>query len=119
MRSLNGDKIEFEPVLTDLTHQRSCPMLNPMSDDFCTCGLEWRIRLRTEMEMHNAWRKRAEEAEEALAGAASVGAGEAEIRLDEARWWNSLYVGPNCLSWFDQRGVRMAELTARALGATK
>lgn len=67
MRSLNGDKIEFEPVLTDLTHQRSCPMLNPMSDDFCTCGLEWRIRLRTEMEMHNAWRKRAEEAEQALA----------------------------------------------------
>ena len=55
---------------------------------------------------------------EALAGAASVGASEAEIRLDEAMWWNSLYVGPNCLSWFDQRGVRMAELTARALGAT-
>ena len=38
-------------------------MLNPMSEEFCTCGLEWRIRLRTEMEMHNAWRKRAEEAE--------------------------------------------------------
>ena len=52
---------------SDLTHTRSCPMLNPMSDDFCTCGLEWHIRLRTEMEMHNAWRKRAEEAESALA----------------------------------------------------
>ena len=29
----------------------------------CTCGLEWRIRLQTEQEMHAAWRKRAEEAE--------------------------------------------------------
>jgi hypothetical protein len=60
---------EFEPLLTDLTHTRSCPELTPGSDDYCTCGLVWRVRLRTEMEMHNAWRKRAEEAESALAAA--------------------------------------------------
>lgn len=33
----------------------------------CTCHLEWRIKFSTEREMHNAWRKRAEEAEAALA----------------------------------------------------
>ena len=33
----------------------------------CTCGLTWRIQLRTEQEMHAAWRKRAEEAEKELA----------------------------------------------------
>jgi hypothetical protein len=32
----------------------------------CTCHLEWRIKYATEREMHNAWRKRAEEAEAAL-----------------------------------------------------
>jgi hypothetical protein len=46
-------------------HTRSCPQLGG-SDDACTCGLEWRIKLRTEQEMHAAWRKRAEEAERAL-----------------------------------------------------
>jgi hypothetical protein len=54
---------EFEPLLEDLTHTRSCPALTPGNDGDCTCGLKWRIRLRTEIEMHNAWRKRAEEAE--------------------------------------------------------
>lgn len=49
-----------------LTHTRSCPALTPGEDD-CTCGLRWRIYLQTEQEMHNAWRKRAEEAESALA----------------------------------------------------
>lgn len=29
----------------------------------CTCSLRWREMVRTEREMHNAWRKRAEEAE--------------------------------------------------------
>lgn len=41
-------------------------MLTPNSDAYCTCGLRWRIALRTEQEMHKAWRKRAEEAEAAL-----------------------------------------------------
>jgi hypothetical protein len=48
-----------------LEHTRSCPALTPMSDDDCTCGLVWRIKLQTEVKMHNAWRKRAEEAETA------------------------------------------------------
>jgi hypothetical protein len=48
--------------LEDLTHTRSCPALTPGEDD-CTCGLNWRIRLRTEMELRNAWEKRAYEAE--------------------------------------------------------
>lgn len=43
-------------------HTRSCPSLGN-GDARCTCGLEWRIKLRTEQEMHAAWRKRAEEAE--------------------------------------------------------
>lgn len=38
-------------------------------DAECTCGLEWRIQLQTEQEMHNAWRKRAEEAEKELSEA--------------------------------------------------
>lgn len=29
----------------------------------CTCSLRWREMVRTEREMHAAWRKRAEEAE--------------------------------------------------------
>ena len=49
-----------------LAHGRNCAALNPMSESDCTCGLEWRIRLQTEQEMHNAWRKRAEEAEAIL-----------------------------------------------------
>lgn len=35
-------------------------------DSECLCGLGWRIELQTEREMHNAWRKRAEEAETKL-----------------------------------------------------
>jgi len=49
-----------------LTHGMNCAALNPMSESDCTCGLEWRIELQTEQEMHNAWRKRAEEAEAIL-----------------------------------------------------
>jgi hypothetical protein len=46
-----------------LQHTRSCPALTPGNYEECTCGLRWRIELQTEREMHNAWRKRAEEAE--------------------------------------------------------
>jgi hypothetical protein len=49
-----------------IEHERNCPQRNPMSDDACTCGLEWRIKLGTEQVMHAAWRKRAEEAEKEL-----------------------------------------------------
>ena len=54
------------PSLEPMTHTRSCPALVP-GDDNCTCGLRWRVALATEQEMHAAWRKRAEEAETALA----------------------------------------------------
>ena len=54
----------FEELLRGkLGHTRSCPALTPGDDEDCTCGLIWRVRLQTEMTMHNAWRKRAEEAE--------------------------------------------------------
>lgn len=43
-----------------LEHTRSCQHWN---DDGCTCALEIRIAARNWMELHNAWRKRAEEAE--------------------------------------------------------
>jgi hypothetical protein len=56
----------FEPLLEDLMHTRSCPSLIPGHEEDCTCGLVWRIRLRTEMEMRNAWEKRAYEAEARL-----------------------------------------------------
>lgn len=46
-----------------MDHGRNCPALGAIGDDGCTCGLRYRIELQTEREMHNAWRKRAEEAE--------------------------------------------------------
>lgn len=45
-----------------LAHAMNCGGYAGWDED-CTCGLEWRIALRTEQEMHRAWRKRAEEAE--------------------------------------------------------
>jgi predicted RNase H-like nuclease (RuvC/YqgF family) len=36
---------------------------NQQGEDDCTCGLKWRDMLGTEQTMHQAWRKRAEEAE--------------------------------------------------------
>lgn len=45
------------------THTRSCPALIPNRWEDCTCGLRFRIQFRTEQEMHNAWRKRATDAE--------------------------------------------------------
>ena len=57
-----------------LQHGMNCPGNAPEYYDGneCTCGLKWRIQLQTEREMHNAWRKRAEEAERALAANASA-----------------------------------------------
>lgn len=49
----------------DLYHGRNCAALSVHADDAdCTCGLVWRKHLQTEQEMHNAWRKRAEEVEQ-------------------------------------------------------
>lgn len=57
--------VDQQPVVLPL-HTRSCSAAWRNSEE-CTCGLEWRIKLQTEQEMHNAWRKRAEEAEAELA----------------------------------------------------
>lgn len=46
----------------------------------CTCGLLWRDQLETERTMHAAWRKRAEEAEAALA------AQPAKAEFDAEKW---------------------------------
>lgn len=46
----------------ELTHTRSCHSLGGAESD-CTCSLKWRVALATEQSMHQAWRKRAEEAE--------------------------------------------------------
>lgn len=48
-----------------LQHGRCCRAEFDFEAD-CTCGLQYRIQLRTEQEMHAAWRKRAEEAEAEL-----------------------------------------------------
>lgn len=52
-----------QPMTGHLEHYRSCPELNPRSEEFCTCGLIYRQYLQTEQTMSAAWRKRAEEAE--------------------------------------------------------
>ena len=49
----------------------------------CTCGLTWRIQLRTEQEMHAAWRKRAEEAEKELSEARHEASCCDDIKLDQ------------------------------------
>ena len=46
-----------------LRHGTNCPASVLGHESECTCGLEWRDALQTEREMHNAWRKRAEQAE--------------------------------------------------------
>jgi hypothetical protein len=53
-------------VVETLTHGRTCSAGYNL-DAECTCGLQYRIHLQTEQTMHKAWRKRAEEAEAALA----------------------------------------------------
>lgn len=59
------------PVSPDapLKHSMNCGALGFDGYDAgeCTCGLDWRIKLQTEQEMHAAWRKRAEEAEKEIA----------------------------------------------------
>jgi hypothetical protein len=44
-------------------HGRNCGYWHGHDASECTCGLQRRIYLATEREQHNAWRKRAEEAE--------------------------------------------------------
>lgn len=79
-----------EPTAGNLAeHARSCPELTENSEDFCTCGLKWRRALVTEQEMHAAWRKRAEEAEAALAKEPLVYARVKELEEEaasETRW---------------------------------
>ena len=45
-----------------LTHGRACRADYDLDTD-CTCGLQYRIQLQTEQEMHAAWMKRALESE--------------------------------------------------------
>lgn len=52
--------MEKEPLKEVLVHARNCPQLNPASDDWCTCGLEFRIQLHAAREVA---RKRAERLE--------------------------------------------------------
>lgn len=49
-----------------MNHGTNCDALAHPIDGDCTCGLQYRIALQTEQEMHNAWRKRAEEAEASI-----------------------------------------------------
>ena len=79
-----------------LQHTRSCPALTPGNYEECTCGLRWRIELQTEREMHNAWRKRAEEAEAAPPPADETlpaGARALAIEFTE-QWFNRKFVTP-------------------------
>lgn len=50
----------------ELQHGMNCWGNTPGRQHDCTCGLEYRKQLSTERSMHNAWRKRAEEAEKEL-----------------------------------------------------
>lgn len=70
-----------------LTHGRCCSAGYDLDAD-CTCGLQYRIYLQTEQEMHAAWRKRAEEAEAALAvaNAARDAQWERELRQELHHW---------------------------------
>lgn len=47
-------------------HTSSCGYWREQDKGDCTCGLDWRIKLQTEREQYNAWRKRAMEAEREL-----------------------------------------------------
>jgi len=54
------------PALTEtLTHTRSCGYWD--SERGCECALAERIQVQTWQNLHNAWRKRAEEAESRIA----------------------------------------------------
>ena len=103
-RPSEGKTTIIDPqLLPPFQHTRSCPALTPLGDA-CTCGLYWRIRLSTEITMHAAWRKRAEEAEEAetslrsaterltAAGMANFAAQLASLRSYEALLWAANWV---------------------------
>jgi hypothetical protein len=66
-----------------MTHGMNCPGLIPGNEEACTCGLEWKIALQTEGEMHTAWRKRAEEAEKELSDAKHEASCRDDIKLDQ------------------------------------
>lgn len=70
-----------EKQVTILQHTRSCANL-ANRDESCTCGLNWRVDLQTEREMHAAWRKRAEQAE-AAGIRQTARARELALKLDE------------------------------------
>lgn len=54
--------------LGDLSkHAMNCGWYGDIGNAGCTCSLKLRVALKTEREMHRAWRKRAEEAEAAIA----------------------------------------------------
>lgn len=61
---------QAKPDCEEMTHTRSCGYFD--DEVGCTCCLKERIALSTEQTMHRAWRKRAEEAEAALASAQAV-----------------------------------------------
>jgi hypothetical protein len=61
-----SEPFQTQPMLGKLQHYTNCAERNPMSEEFCTCGLIYRQYLQTEQAMHAAWRKRAEEAESKL-----------------------------------------------------
>lgn len=66
MRAATGaeDAAITDPLLLPpFGHTRSCPSLTPGNDEDCTCGLTWRIQLATRITLHEAWIKRATEAE--------------------------------------------------------
>ena len=110
-------RADSESTSAPFVHTRSCPALNPMSDDACTCGLKWRIRLRTEMEMHNAWRKRAEEAEASQDAVRREALEEAAAVIERSPTWNKHKEGPLC--WCELCAyVRGNASEIRALGAS-
>ena len=60
-------------VKPPIKHERACAWVTRDDgtewqdpEESCTCGYEWRVRLSTYMTLYNAWRKRAEEAENAV-----------------------------------------------------
>ena len=97
-----------------LQHTRSCPALTPGNDEECTCGLRWRIELQTEREMHNAWRKRAEEAEAAAPPADETLAMPNEKRKESL--WKIWRKGGHNFDWLYHKAFADG-LAARPIGA--
>ena len=61
-----------DDVERSMMHGMNCPASALGNDEECLCGLKWRVALATEQTMHNAWRKRAEQAERELADAVAA-----------------------------------------------